>query len=91
MSEAKQLTPDALRWTLDTSTLPFDTTDELEPLDEILGQKRGVDALMFGIGIRRPGYNMLVTGASGTGRMDAVKKVLSKVVQTAKAQETSAT
>lgn len=81
MSEAKQLTPDALRWTLDTSTLPFDTTDELEPLDEILGQKRGVDALMFGIGIRRPGYNMLVTGASGTGRMDAVKKVLSKVVQ----------
>ena len=81
MSEAKQLTPDALRWTLDISTLPFDTTDELEPLDEILGQKRGVDALMFGIGIRRPGYNMLVTGASGTGRMDAVKKVLSKVVQ----------
>lgn len=81
MSEAKQLTPDALRWTLDTATLPFDTTDELEPLDEILGQKRGVDALMFGTGIRRPGYNILVTGASGTGRMDAVKKVLSKVVQ----------
>jgi lon-related putative ATP-dependent protease len=81
MSEAKQLTPDALRWTLDTATLPFETTDELAPLDEILGQKRGVDALMFGTGIRRPGYNILVTGAPGTGRMDAVKKVLSKVVQ----------
>jgi len=81
MSEATKLTPDALRWTLDTSTLPFATTAELEPLDEILGQDRGVDALRFGIGLRRPGYNILVTGAPGTGRMDAVKKVLSNVVK----------
>jgi hypothetical protein len=81
MSESLQLTPDQLRWTLDTSTLPFATTEELEPLDEILGQKRGVDALRFGIGIRRPGYNILVTGAPGTGRMDAVRRVLAKVEQ----------
>lgn len=81
MSESLRLTPDELRWTLDTSTLPFATTDELEPLDEILGQDRGVDALRFGIGIQRPGYNILVTGAPRTGRMDAVKKVLAKVVQ----------
>jgi len=79
MSESLRLTPDQLRWTLDTSTLPFATTDELEPLDEILGQERGVDALRFGIGIRRPGYNILVTGAPGSGRMDAVRKVLAKV------------
>lgn len=79
MSESLKLTPDQLRWTLDTSTLPFVTTDELEPLDEILGQDRGVDALRFGIGVRRPGYNILVTGAPGTGRMDAVRKVLAKV------------
>lgn len=81
MSESLRLTPDQLRWTLDTSTLPFATTDELEPLDEILGQDRGVGALRFGIGIRRPGYNILVTGAPGTGRMDAVRKVLAKVEQ----------
>jgi len=62
MSEATKLTPDALRWTLDTSTLPFATTAELEPLDEILGQDRGVDALRFGIGLRRPGYNSLSPG-----------------------------
>lgn len=84
MSKSLRLTPDQLRWTLDTSTLPFDTTDELEPLDEILGQDRGVDALRFGIGIHRPGYNILVTGSPRTGRMDAVKKVLAKVVQDGK-------
>jgi len=81
MSKALRLTPEQLRWTQDTSTLPFATTDELEPLDEILGQDRGVDALKFGIGIRRPGYNVLVTGAPRSGRMDAVRKVLEKAVQ----------
>jgi lon-related putative ATP-dependent protease len=78
MSEKAKLTPEALRWILDTSLLPFTTTDDLEPLDEILGQKRGVEALSFGMGIRRPGYNILVTGAPGTGRMDAVRKVLAR-------------
>ena len=78
MTDIHELTPDALRWTLDTASLSFETTADLEPLDEILGQERGVQALRFGIGIRRPGYNILVTGASGTGRMDAVKKVLAK-------------
>ncbi|GAB6110936.1 Lon protease family protein [Desulfomicrobium salsuginis] len=81
MSESLRLTPEELRWTLDTSTLPFATTDELEPLDEILGQDRGVEALRFGIGVRRPGYNILVTGAPGSGRMDAVKKVLAMAVE----------
>ncbi len=81
MSDSLRLTPDTLRWTLDTSTLPFATTDELEPLDEIIGQDRGVDALRFGIGVRRPGYNILVTGAPGSGRMDAVRKVLALAVE----------
>ncbi len=81
MNDAKRLTPDELRWTLDVATLPFATTDELEPLEDILGQDRGVGALHFGIGLRRPGYNILVTGAPGTGRMDAVRKVLARVVQ----------
>jgi lon-related putative ATP-dependent protease len=81
MSDSLRLTPEELRWTLDISTLPFATTDELEPLDDILGQDRGVDALRFGIGVRRPGYNILGTGASGSGRMDAVKKVLGMAVE----------
>lgn len=81
MSESLRLTPEELRWTLDISTLPFATTDELEPLDEILGQDRGVEALRFGIGVRRPGFNILVTGAPGSGRMDAVKKVLALAVE----------
>ena len=91
MSESLRLTPDKLRWILDTSTLPFAATDELEPLDEILGQDRGVDALRFGIGIQRPGYNILVTGAPRTGRMDAVKRSSPRSCRTGRYPEISAT
>jgi len=81
MNKTMKLKPEQLRWTLDMGTLPFTTTNDLEPLDEILGQDRGVQALQFGIGIQRPGYNILVTGAPGTGRMNAVRRILSEAAK----------
>ena len=42
---------DKLRWRLDPATLPFKSTDDLEPLDEIVGQERAVEAFKFGMGI----------------------------------------
>ncbi|MBW1781428.1 MAG: AAA family ATPase [Deltaproteobacteria bacterium] len=68
-----------LRWRLDPATLPFETTDDLEPLKEIVGQKRAVEAFKFGMGIDRQGYNVFVTGMAGTGRMSTVKKLLKEI------------
>jgi len=68
-----------LRWKLDPKKLSFKTTDELEPLSEIIGQKRGVDAFKFGAGINGSGYNIYVTGPSGTGRLATVKKLLQEI------------
>lgn len=68
-----------LRWKLDPKKLSFKTTKELEPLDEIIGQKRGVEAFNFGAGIRKSGYNIFVTGPSGTGRLATVKKLLEEI------------
>ncbi|MBW1679902.1 MAG: AAA family ATPase [Deltaproteobacteria bacterium] len=65
-----------LRWTLDPATLPFETTEEIEPLEEIVGQDRGVAAFRFGMGVKKRGYNVLVTGAAGSGRMATVRKLL---------------
>ena len=60
--------------TLDPKKLSFKTTDELEPLSEIIGQKRGVDAFRFGAGINKAGYNIFVTGPAGSGRLATVEK-----------------
>ena len=37
-------------------------------LTEVLGQARATEAIRFGIGIRRSGYNLFVLGPPGTGR-----------------------
>jgi len=68
-----------LRWRLDPATLPFKSTDDLEPLDEIVGQKRAVEAFKFGMGIDSQGYNVFVTGMPGTGRMSTVRKMLEEI------------
>ena len=68
-----------LRWRLDPATLPFKSTDDLEPLDEIVGQKRAVEAFRFGLGIESHGYNVFVTGLAGTGRMSTVRKMLEEM------------
>ncbi|MEE4266015.1 MAG: AAA family ATPase [Desulfobacteraceae bacterium] len=68
-----------LRWRLDPSTLPFDTTQTLEPLKDIIGQQRGVEAFRFGVDMDKPGYNVFVTGTAGSGRMATVKRLLEEM------------
>ncbi|MFH1124115.1 MAG: Lon-like protease helical domain-containing protein, partial [Pseudomonadota bacterium] len=72
----KEVPIEKLRWRLDPATLAFETTEDLEPLKEIIGQKRGVEAFKFGMGMDKPGYNVFVTGTAGTGRLSTVKILL---------------
>ena len=75
----KEVALEKLRWRLDPATLPFETTEDLKPLKEIIGQNRGVEAFRFGMGINKPGYNVFVTGAPGSGRMSTVRKLLEEL------------
>ncbi len=75
----EEVSLDKLRWRLDPATLPFESTDDVEPLDEIVGQKRAVEAFKFGMGIDSQGYNVFVTGMPGTGRMSTVRKMLEEI------------
>jgi lon-related putative ATP-dependent protease len=71
-----QVPLEKLRWTLDPQTLPFDTTAELDPGKDIIGQERGVEAFRFGMGMSRKGYNIFVTGPQGSGKQATVKRLL---------------
>jgi lon-related putative ATP-dependent protease len=62
----------------DLSALDFQTTEELSPLAERLGQQRAMDALQFGIGMAHEGYNLYVLGSSGLGKHTAVMRLLQK-------------
>ncbi|MBN1932375.1 MAG: AAA family ATPase [Desulfobacterales bacterium] len=78
----KKVSVEKLRWRLDPATLPFESTEDLTPLKEIIGQKRGVEAFRFGMGIDKEGYNVFVTGTAGSGRMSTVKKLLEEISET---------
>lgn len=51
----------------------FDTTADLEALTGFIGQPRAVDAVRFGIGIRRKGYNLFALGPAGTGKYALIR------------------
>jgi len=75
----KHVAIENLRWRLDPATLPFETTEDIRPLTEIIGQTRGVEAFRFGMGMKQEGYNVFVTGTAGSGRMATVKKMLEEI------------
>lgn len=61
----------------DASVLNFQTTAELQPLDGPVGQQRALGALELGTKIRKPGFNLFVTGSTGS-RMQKVVETLLK-------------
>lgn len=65
-----------LRWRCNPDSLPFETTDSVQPCDEIIGQERALEAIRVGLGIHSIGYNIFVTGLAGTGRFTTIKSVL---------------
>ncbi|SHE31868.1 lon-related putative ATP-dependent protease [Modicisalibacter ilicicola DSM 19980] len=60
----------------DPDSLDFETSDELEPLDQLIGQERALEALRFGTGIQGQGYNLFVLGPSGAGKHEIVQRFL---------------
>jgi lon-related putative ATP-dependent protease len=76
-----ELPVDKLRRICDPRTLDCETTEELEPLETIIGQERAVRALEFGLGIKELGFNIYVAGPPGTGKTTAVKRFLEEVAK----------
>lgn len=65
-----------LRRVCDPSLFQFATTEELEPLDDLIGQDRALDAIRFGTGMARQGYNLFVLGTPRSGRHSAIRAFL---------------
>lgn len=73
---APGLGADQLYHACDPTSLGFDTTDDLEPLGENLGQERAVEALEFGLAIPHDGYNIFLLGSTGVGKRELLDNLL---------------
>jgi lon-related putative ATP-dependent protease len=65
----------------------FETTKDLEPLAEVIGQRRAVEAIHFGLDMKGPGYHVFVTGFEGTGRTSITRDILTGVAKTRETPE----
>ena len=71
---ARQVPAAELFRACDPAALPFETTRDLEPLEEALGQDRAREAMRLAAGLGRDGYNVYALGAVGLGRHTVVQR-----------------
>ncbi|HEX9157346.1 MAG TPA: Lon-like protease helical domain-containing protein, partial [Syntrophales bacterium] len=79
MTRSKEVPVQLLRWTCNPELLGFDTTKECAKTDNIIGQNRAVKAITLGLEIESPGYNIYVSGMTGTGKTTTIKNLLSQL------------
>ena len=78
MSAQFEVSAEKLAWRCDLSFLPFACTAEMTPLEDFIGQERAIRAIEFGLGVNKPGFNIFVTGLTGTGKTSIIKAFLKK-------------
>ncbi len=84
LTNYKELEPMDLRNICHGDKLGFETTAELTSLEGIIGQGRASAAMEFGLAIKRAGYNIYVSGLTGTGRSSYSKTIINKIAQNEK-------
>ncbi len=87
MGKFRELAPEELSNKIDYNEFDFETTAELNPLVGIIGQGRAAAAMEFGLAIKRAGYNIYVSGLTGTGRSSYTKSIISRIAANEKAPD----
>jgi predicted ATP-dependent protease len=80
-TETLRIPVEQLRREQDPNAFQFDCTDELVPLLEFIGQERALRSLQFGLGVEKSGYNIFVTGLTGTGKTTAILEHIQRAVE----------
>jgi Cdc6-like AAA superfamily ATPase len=75
-----------LRTECDPSMFDFNCTKDLAPFREFIGQERAIRGIEFGLSMKNKGYNIYVSGLSGTGKTSIVKTYVNKMVEKRQAE-----
>ena len=67
-----------LRWRCAPKSIGVRSTNDVKSSREIIGQDRAMRSLQLGLEMKHAGYNVFVSGYTGTGRTTMIKMLLSK-------------
>ena len=68
MKKVKELKASSLKNSFDEDTLKFETTEEVEPFNGIIGQERALEAIKSAMQIPQKGFNLYISGTLGIGK-----------------------
>lgn len=68
-----------LRRTTEPDAHEWKTSGDVEPLDGLVGQERAVRAMEFGVKVYGRGYNIFMSGSTGTGKTTYARSFLRRV------------
>jgi lon-related putative ATP-dependent protease len=72
----KSLKPKDLVANINLAKLKIKTSNDVEPCDTIISQERAIKSIRLGLKVKSKGYNIFVTGLTGTGRTTTIKHIL---------------
>lgn len=81
MVEIKELKVEQLKRICDYNDFEFETTEDIAPLEGIIGQERGTKAMEFGLKVEKQGYNIYVAGLNGTGRNSYARSIVGRLAK----------
>lgn len=79
MRDKKELSYRELKMICDTKMFNFETTQELQEINDGIGQERGIKALEFGVNVEVKGNNIYIEGPSGVGKTMYAKHYLDEI------------
>ena len=81
MKEKNELSYKDLKMICNPDMFHFDTTQELEPINDGIGQERGIKAFEFGVNVDVKGNNIYIEGPSGVGKTMYAKNYLDSIAK----------
>ena len=79
VKNVEEVSVEKLRWECPAASFTFQTSDEIEPLTEVIGQRRAIEAVKLGLELHGNGYNIFVTGLAGTDRIPTIQQLLEQM------------
>ncbi|KAA5808045.1 Lon protease family protein [Thermoanaerobacterium thermosaccharolyticum] len=75
----RELSANELKKCIDPNLFNFETTETIKPLEGLIGQERAKESMEFGLKIKQKGYNIFITGLTGTGKSSFALNSVNKI------------
>lgn len=79
IKKPKEVTEKDINYQVNFVPTKAKSSDQIIPCLETIGQNKAINSIKLGLSVKSKGYNIFVTGQSGTGRTTTMKRLLEEL------------